>query len=140
MLIPGFAGAGMKAFNKRNEDISSTVFAANGMMKVDADYNPKPYEEWSANDWPVIYQSPFYDNVYAAGIAFAPPHPISKPMVSKNGTPIYPTPPRTGMPSGVIGRIVAENIAERIKTGTNEHRHKASMACMASYEASPKRV
>jgi len=132
MLIPGFAGAGMKAFNKRNEDISSTVFAANGMMKVDADYNPKPYEEWSANDWPVIYQSPFYDNVYAAGIAFAPPHPISKPMVSKNGTPIYPTPPRTGMPSGVIGRIVAENIAERIKTGTNEHRHKASMACMGA--------
>ena len=132
MLIPGFAGAGMKAFNKKNEDITPMVFVANGMMKVDADYTPKPYEEWSAADWPVIYQSPFYDNVYAAGIAFAPPHSMSKPMTSKNGTPIFPTPPRTGMPSGVIGRIVAENIAERIMTGTNEHRHKASMARMGA--------
>ena len=32
MLIPGFAGAGMKAFNKNNEDISSVVYEAHGMM------------------------------------------------------------------------------------------------------------
>lgn len=132
MLIPGFAGAGMKAFDKNNEDITSKVFVANGMMKVDADYTPKPYEEWAAADWPTIYQNPDYDNMYASGIAFAPPHAMSKPMKSKNGTPISPTPPRTGMPSGVIGKIVAENIAYRIKTGRNEHPHKASMARMGA--------
>ncbi|MEN8121155.1 MAG: FAD/NAD(P)-binding oxidoreductase [Bacteroidota bacterium] len=132
MLIPGFAGAGMKAFDKNDEDITSKVFAANGMMKVDADYTQKPYEEWSASDWPTIYQNPDYDNVYASGIAFAPPHTMSKPMKSKNGTPITPTPPRTGMPSGVIGKIVAENIVHRIKTGKNEHPHKASMARMGA--------
>lgn len=132
MLIPGFAGAGMKAFNKNEDDITSQVFAPNGFMKVDADYTPKPYEEWKASDWPSIYQSPLFENIYAAGIAFAPPHPMSKPMISKNGNPIYPTPPRTGMPSGVIGKIVAENIVEKIKTGTAEHKHKASMARMGA--------
>jgi sulfide:quinone oxidoreductase len=132
MLIPGFAGAGMKAYNKAGEDITSDIFAPNGFMKVDADYSGKPYEEWNAADWPSIYQSPRYDNVYAAGIAFAPPHSMSKPMKSKNGTPIFPTPPRTGMPSGVMGRVVAENVVERIKTGTTEHKHRASMARMGA--------
>ncbi|MDX1829424.1 MAG: FAD-dependent oxidoreductase [Lutibacter sp.] len=132
MLIPGFTGAGMKAFNKKNEDITSEVFVANGMMKVDADYTPKPYEEWSAKDWPSTYQSQKYDNVYAAGIAFAPPHGMSKPMQSPNGTKIFPTPPRTGMPSGVIGKIVAQNIIHAVKTGKMEHKHKASMAKMGA--------
>ena len=132
MLIPSFAGAGMKAYNKQNEDITSELFVPNGMMKVDADYSGKAYEDWSASDWPSIYKSPLYDNIYAAGIAFAPPHAMSKPMKSKNGTQINPTPPRTGMPSGVIGRIVAENIVEKIKTGTTEHKHQASMAKMGA--------
>jgi sulfide:quinone oxidoreductase len=132
MLIPGFAGAGLKAYNKSGEDISATVFAANGMMKVDADYTPKPYEEWKASDWPSIYQSPYYDQVYAAGIAFAPPHSMSKPMESPNGTKIFPTPPRTGMPSGVIGKVVAQNIAYRIKTGKKDHPHTGSMARQAA--------
>lgn len=132
MLIPGFAGAGMKAYDKSGTDISSKVFAANGMMKVDADYTQKPFEEWKASDWPSIYQNPDYGNMYAAGIAFAPPHGMSKPMQSPNGTKIFPTPPRTGMPSGVIGKIVAENVAHRIRTGKNEHPHKASMAKMGA--------
>jgi sulfide:quinone oxidoreductase len=67
------------------------VFAPNGFMKVDADYNPKPYEEWDSEDWPSIYQNPTYSNLYAAGITFAPPNAISKPMKSKNGTMISPT-------------------------------------------------
>ncbi len=132
MLIPGFTGAGMKAFDKNDEDITEKVFAANGMMKVDADYTPKPYEEWKASDWPEIYQNPIYDNIYASGIAFAPPHTMSKPMQSPKGTKIFPTPPRTGMPSGVIGRVVAQNVAHRIKTGKNDHPHKASMAKMGA--------
>ncbi len=117
MLIPGFSGHGIKAFDKNDEDITSKVFAPNGFMKVDADYSGKPYEEWSVEDWPSTYQNPDYDNVFAAGIAFAPPHSISKPMKSKNGNPIFPAPPRTGMPSGVTGKIVAQNIKDWIKTG-----------------------
>ncbi len=132
MLIPGFAGAGMKAYNKNNKDITEQLFVANGMMKVDADYTPKPYEEWKAEDWPSTYQNTAYENIYAAGIAFAPPHGMSKPMQSPNGTKIFPTPPRTGMPSGVIGKIVAQNIMHAIKTGKIEHPHKASMAKMGA--------
>ncbi len=132
MLIPGFAGPGMKAFDKNDEDITSKVFAPNGFMKVDADYTPKPYEEWKVEDWPQTYQSPDHENMFAAGIAFAPPHSISKPRKSKNGTPIFPAPPRTGMPSGVIGKIVAENIAEWVKSGKPELKHKASMGKMGA--------
>lgn len=132
MLIPGFAGAGLKAFAKDGTDISDIIFAANTMMKVDADYTPKPYEEWSADDWPKIYQNNTYPNMYASGIAFAPPHTMSKPMESPNGTKIFPTPPRTGMPSGVIGKIVAQNIAHQIITGKKDHPHKASMATMGA--------
>ncbi|MEA2042595.1 MAG: FAD-dependent oxidoreductase [Bacteroidota bacterium] len=132
MLIPGFAGVGLKASAKNGSDITDKVFAANGLMKVDADYTSKNFEDWSPKDWPSIYQSPVYENIYAPGIAFATPHGISKPMKSPNGTPIYPTAPRTGMPSGVIGKIVAQNIAIRIKTGTTEHKHRASMSKMGA--------
>lgn len=132
MLIPPFAGVGLKAFDKNNLDITDKIFAPNGFMKVDADYTVKPFEEWKAADWPTTYQNPAYDNMFACGIAFAPPHAISKPMKSKNGTPISPTPPRTGMPSGVMGKVVAENIAEIIKTGNNEVKHRASMAKMGA--------
>lgn len=132
MLIPSFSGVEMKSFDKKGSDITSTLFAPNGFMKVDADYTPKPYEEWLAEDWPSIYQNPTYNNIYAAGIAFAPPHPISKPMKTKNGNDLYPTAPRTGMPSGVIGKIVAENIVERILENNHEHKHRASMARMGA--------
>lgn len=117
MLIPAFAGQNIKAYDRNGADITSKIFAPNGFMKVDANYNAKPYEEWGIDDWPSTYQNPDYPNIFAAGIAFAPPHAISKPMKSKNGTPIFPAPPRTGMPSGVIGKIVAQNITEWIKHG-----------------------
>ncbi len=132
MLIPGFAGVGFTAKDKYGEDITGKLFAANGLMYVDADYTSKTFEEWKATDWPVIYKNQTYDNIFASGIAFAPPHTMSKPMTSPNGTKIFPTPPRTGMPSGVIGRIVAENIAHIIKTGKKEFPHKASMARMGA--------
>jgi len=132
MLIPGFAGAGLKAFDKAGEDISAKVFNPAGFMKVDADYTAKPYEEWKASDWPKNYQSPHYENVFAAGIAFAPPHAISKQMSSPNGTVIAPAPPRTGMPSGVIGKIIAQNIALSIKKGKITLKHTASMTGMGA--------
>lgn len=140
MLIPPFAGAGMKAYGKDGADITEQLFAPNGMMKVDADYTPKPYEEWKAADWPKTYQNPQWKNLFAAGIAFAPPHIISKPMKSANGTVINPTPPRTGMPSAMIGKAVALSIADMVK-GKTEPTHHSSMAeigaaCVASAGAS----
>ncbi len=132
MLIPPFSGVGLKAFNKVGEDITGELFAPNGFMKVDADYSKKPYEEWSADDWPKTYQNPTYKNIFAVGIAFAPPHTISKPMFAPNGTPIFPTPPRTGMPSGVMGRIVALGIVDMIKGKTDKPNWSASMARMGA--------
>ncbi len=132
MLIPPFAGVGLKAYDKAGEDITEQIFAPNGFMKVDADYTAKPYSEWKASDWPRKYQNPKYNNIFAAGIAFAPPHIISKPMKSPNGTVINPTPPRTGMPSGIIGKAVAMSISELITKGANAHLHEASMAEMGA--------
>ncbi|MDD5717152.1 MAG: FAD-dependent oxidoreductase [Sulfuricurvum sp.] len=132
MLIPPFAGVGLKAYDKAGEDITATVFAPNGFMKVDANYNAGAYENWKASDWPRTYQNPTYKNLFAAGIAFAPPHPISKPMSSPNGTQIFPTPPRTGMPSGIIGKAVAHSVCDLIKKGPEAHLHEASMAEMGA--------
>lgn len=132
MLIPGFAGAGIKAFDKENNDITNVLFKPNGFMTVDADYTQKPFEEWSIKDWPEVYENPTYKNIFAAGIAFAPPHSISKPMKSTNGTTIFPAPPRTGMPSGVIGKVIALNIVDKIKYNVSEYKHKASMGKMGA--------
>ena len=131
MLIPPFSGVGLKAYNKANEDITSQVFAASGFMKVDADYTARPYAEWSAGDWPKTYQNPSYGNLFAIGIAFAPPHLISKPMQSANGTPINPAPPRTGMPSAAMAIAVAKSICDMIN-GAKAPTHTASMAKMGA--------
>jgi sulfide:quinone oxidoreductase len=135
MLIPSFSGHGFKAFDKYDKDITDKLFK--GFMIVDADYTPKPYEEWTVQDWPETYQNPSYTNIFAPGIAFAPPHTISKPRKSKNGTPIFPSPPRTGMPSGVSAKVVVDNVVELVKNGKNAILHKGSMgnmgaACVAS--------
>jgi len=132
MLIPPFAGVGLKAYAKDGSDMTDKLFAPNGFLKVDADYTAKPYEEWKASDWPKTYQNPDYSNIFAVGIAFAPPHPISKPMKSPNGTAIFPTPPRTGMPSGIIGKTVAMSIRDMIEKGATEPTHHASMAEMGA--------
>lgn len=135
MLIPAFSGHGFKAFDKNENDITEKLFK--GFMIVDADYTPKPYEEWSVQDWPETYQNPSYKNIFAPGIAFAPPHAISQPRKSKNGTDISPAPPRTGMPSGITAKLVADNIIDSIKSGQESLRHKGSLgnmgaACIAS--------
>ncbi len=132
MLIPPFAGVGLKAYAKDGSDITDKVFAPNGFMKVDANYNAGAYENWKASDWPRTYQNPTYSNMFAVGIAFAPPHPISKPMSSPNGTPITPTPPRTGMPSGIIGKAVAMSIRDMIEGKSDKPTHHASMAEMGA--------
>lgn len=137
MLLPPFTGQDLKAVNREGEDITSTVFNPAGFMKVDGDYSGKPYEEWDPEDWPRTYRNPTYPNMFAAGIAFAPPHQISKPRTNPNGTVITPAPPRTGMPSGVIARAVARSIAALIKEGPDAKMYPASMTeigatCVAS--------
>jgi sulfide:quinone oxidoreductase len=141
MLLPPFTGVGLKAFRPDGAEITADLFAPSGFMKVDADYTKKPYEEWRASDWPRVYQSPVYDNLFAGGIAFAPPHPISRPRTTADGLVISPAPPRTGMPSAVMGKTIARNIVDRIQ-GRQRSPHTASMAdmgaaCVASAGANP---
>jgi len=133
MLLPPFRGVGLDAFDRDGNDIGAKVFAPSGFIKVDADYSAKPFEDWSAKDWPSTYESPAYPNVFGVGIAFAPPHAISRPYETPSGAPVAPAPPRTGMPSGVQGRAVAETIADRIRSGNPAApAHRASMASMGA--------
>ena len=132
MLLPPFRGAGLEVFDKTGTDISSELFAPSGFMKVDANYESKPYDQWRAADWPATYESQRFANIFAVGIAFAPPHQISQPRSSPNGTVITPSPPRTGMPSGVMGKTAALTIVDRIKRGDKAHTHEASMASMGA--------
>jgi sulfide:quinone oxidoreductase len=132
MLLPPFRGVELHAFDKDGEDISTELFAPNGFMKVDADYTAKPFEEWRAEDWPRTYQVPRFPNVFAVGIAFAPPHQISRPRTSPHGTVIAPSPPRTGMPSGIMGKLAATNIVAMIEKGDAVQVKSGSMADMAA--------
>jgi sulfide:quinone oxidoreductase len=136
MLLPPFKGVDLKAINAQGEDVSDNLFNPAGFLKVDANYAAGAYENWNADDWPKTYQSPVHDNIYAAGIAFAPPHQVSKPRTSPNGTVITPAPPRTGMPSGMMAKAVALTIVDRI-LGRQVPPHEAPMtrlgaACVAS--------
>jgi sulfide:quinone oxidoreductase len=131
MLLPPFAGVGLTAFDRRGEDITGRLFRPNGFMTVDADYAPRPYEQWRASDWPRTYQSPAYRNLFAAGIAFAPPHAISQPHQTPSGAPVAPAPPRTGMPSAMIGKAVARSVVDMLG-GSAEPTHAASMATMGA--------
>ena len=141
MLLPPFKGVGLTAIDREGNDVSETVFAPSGFMKVDANYESKPFEDWSADDWPSTYESPSYPNVFATGIAFAPPHAISRPYKTPKGDLVAPSPPRTGMPSGVQGKTVAETINDRIRHGDlGRAARRASMAemgaaCIASVGA-----
>ncbi len=132
MLLPPFSGVGLKAFDEKGADITTELFSPASFMKVDADYTPKPYEEWRPEDWPKSYQSPAFPNVFAVGIAFAPPHQLSRPRKTKNGVPVAPAPPRTGMPSAIMGRTVALSIVDMIQRGATLPTHEASMATMGA--------
>lgn len=134
MLLPPFAGQPIRWIDKEGNDIKEKVCNPAGFVKVDAMYG-KPYEQLDGPDWPHTYQSPVYKNLFSAGIAFAPPGPLSKPAKSPKGTVIAPSPPRTGYTAELSGKAAALNIAEMIQG--REPRHSASMAetsglCVAS--------
>lgn len=136
MLLPPFAGVGLKVFDRAGKDVSAEVQVPSGLMKVDADYEGRPVEHWKATDWPRTYETR-YSNLYSIGIAFAPPHAISVPRKSPSGTVISPSPPRTGQPSAIMGKTVAWSIRDRILHGAKTSRYTASLgemgaACVAS--------
>jgi len=131
ILLPPFSGVGLRACGRDGNDVTDRLFLANDFMRVDADYGAKPPDQWAPGDWPRTYQSPAYPNIFAAGIAFAPPHAISLPHTSPNGTLIAPAPPRTGMPSAEIGKAVAHSIVDMIR-GAERPTRSASMAEMGA--------
>lgn len=136
MLLPPFKGQQIHYIDKSGVDITEKVCNPAGFVKVDAVYG-KPYAELDGPDWPKTYQSPVYANLFAAGIAFAPPGPLSKPSQSPNGTMIAPAPPRTGFTSELCGRAAALNIVDLILGRAPSH--SASMAetagiCVASMD------
>lgn len=132
MLLPPFTGVGLEVFDRKGADITDQLFAPNKFMRVDADYSVKPYEDWKPEDWPETYESPLFPDVFAVGIAFAPPHPISRPRKTVGGLVISPSPPRTGMPSGVMGKTVAKTIVDRVTHRADRPAHTASMARMGA--------
>ncbi len=135
MLIPQFRGQPLKYVGRDGSDITADMTQPNGFMNVDADYAKKSYEQYRATDWPATYRAPRSANLFAAGIAFAPPHPLSKPKKSPTGAAIQATVPRTGMAAGIMGRTVAENIVESIQGKPATHHARMSeipAACIAS--------
>lgn len=136
MLIPQFAGARIVYTGRDGEDVADKIVNKAGFVLVDSQYG-LPYETLvkTPDVWPAVYQNPNYDNIFAAGIAFAPPGPISMPHTTPNGTSISAAPPRTGMVSGIIGRVVAKNIIDLVQQGRMTHQGRMSemaAACIAS--------
>jgi len=136
MLVPQFTGQPFKYIDKDGEDMSKKIANPAGFIKVDGIYG-LPYDEMIQNPeaWPAVYQNGNYKNIFAGGIAFAPPGPISKPHKTKNGTMITAAPPRTGMVSGIIGRVIANNIVDLVNTGKMTHSERMTemyAACIAS--------
>jgi sulfide:quinone oxidoreductase len=135
MLLPQFRGIPMRYVDGAGTDVTESMTMPSGFMRVDANYEPKSYDAYRADDWPALYRSPFHDNVYAVGIAFAPPHPISRGKKTPSGLAVVATPPRTGMASGIMGRAVAENIALQVDGKPPDHHARMSempAACIAS--------
>lgn len=136
MLIPQFTGQPIKYIGHDGGDVSDKVVTPAGLVKVDAVYGLDYATLRERPDaWPATYQNPNYPSIFAAGIAFAPPGPISEPHITPNGTSISAAPPRTGMIAGVIGRIAAFNIADLVTSGTMHHRERMTemfAACVAS--------
>lgn len=137
MLLPPFRGVALAAYDRDGDDVSARFFAPNGFMKVDAVYGKTDPATWAGSDWPSTYQVPDYPNIFAVGIAFAPPHAMSTPGATSDGVAIAPAPPRTGMPSGAMGKAAALSIVDMIGHADTEARHHASMAelpaaCIAS--------
>lgn len=136
MLIPQFTGQPIRYIGKDGQDVSAKLVNKAGFVIVDGIYGLEySVLERNPDAWPSTYQNPTYPNIFAAGIAFAPPGPISRPHTNPNGMAITAAPPRTGMVSGIIGRIAALNIIDLVQRGRVTHTERMSemvAACIAS--------
>jgi sulfide:quinone oxidoreductase len=138
MLIPAFRGKAIRYLDREGNDLAGKLLNPGGFMKVDGVYG-KPYDELDGPDWPKTYQNPIYKNIFAAGIAFAPPGSMSRPRATPSGAPLIPAIPRTGYTSELTGKAAALNIVDMIQG--REPSHTASMAetpgmCVASLKDS----
>jgi sulfide:quinone oxidoreductase len=138
MLIPPFQGQPIRYLDKDGNDLASKLLNPGRFFKVDAVYG-KCWDDLHAGDWPRTYQSPDYKNIFACGIAFAPPGCASRPCTSPRGTTISPAIPRTGYTSELTGKAAALNVADMIEG--KEPSHTASLAetagmCIASLKNS----
>ncbi len=134
MLIPQFKGTKINYIDKDGNDITAKMTNPGGFTLVDGNYGKK-WDDLKASDWPSTYQTPSYPNIFAAGIAFATPGAVSKPHTTKNGTVINATTPRTGMASGIIGKIAALNVVDMIEGKQPSHHESMTEmagACIAS--------
>jgi sulfide:quinone oxidoreductase len=136
MLLPQFKGQPLKYIGKDGDDVSSRIVNENGLVYVDGYYG-LPYEslQYTPEAWPAVYQNQAYGNIFAAGYAFAPPGSISPPHTTPNGTEITAPPPRTGMISGIIGRLIAKNIIGLVTDGKMAYQERMTemyAACVAS--------
>lgn len=138
MLIPPFAGQPIKYLDKEGNDLSGKLLNPAKFFKVDAVYG-KPYDQLDGGDWPRTYQNPDYKNIFAVGIAFAPPGLVSEPCATPSGNPLSPAIPRTGYTSELTGKAAALNVVDMIEG--REPSHTASLAetagmCIASLKNS----
>lgn len=136
MLVPQFLGTKFKYLDKNGTDISDKLMNPGGFVLVDAIYGLE-YDilAQTPEAWPSVYQNRNYRNIFAGGIAFAPPGPISKPHITPTGFKIAPAPPRTGMISGVTGRIIGLNVVDLVIKGRMTHHERMTemvAACIAS--------
>ncbi len=138
MLLPPFQGKPIKYLDRNGNDLASKLLNPARFFKVDANYG-KPHDEITADDWPRTYQNLDYRNIFAVGIAFAPPGPMSRPCQTPSGAPVSPAIPRTGYTSELTGKAAALNVAELIQG--RSPCHTASLAetagmCIASMKNS----
>ena len=144
MLLPPFTGVGLQAFDRAGTRSPTSCSRPNEFMKVDADYTPKPYEDWKPEDWPKTYESPSYPQRLRRRDRVRAAPPDLEPRKTEDGMVIAPAPPRTGMPSGIMGKTVALTIADRIKRGDTAPAHPRrwlpmGAACVASTGAGLRR-
>ena len=133
----------LKAFDRDGADISERLFLPNGFMRVDADYTREALRGVEgrrlAAHLPVA-RVPATSS--RPGSRSRPPHAISRPHATPNGTPIAPAPPRTGMPSAMIAQGRRAQHRRHDPRRRRARPHTASMAemgaaCVASAGANP---
>ncbi len=134
MLLPPFRGADLAAYRLREgDDITATLFAPNGFLKVDADYSGKPYEQWSAEDWPRTYAEPDVPEHLRAGhrLRAAAPDLGAPHEPERHGHHARAAADRA-CPRASRRAPWPATIRDRIEKGADAQPHTASMARMGA--------